>query len=150
MAYTVIIEKTANGYSAYLPDLPGCVAAGGAGGTRRCGRHTRENRSADTAGCHRSPGHAALQRRARARTFDNLWNSDGVECRVLTVAVLSQGGPAVSRWLPVGSVGSAVDREIVTTYCGHRGSDSRPVITVPDTKRSVEVFRGCGGFSAQG
>lgn len=27
MTYTVIIEKTANGYSAYLPDLPGCVAA---------------------------------------------------------------------------------------------------------------------------
>ena len=27
MVYTVIIEKTADGYSAYLPDLPGCVAA---------------------------------------------------------------------------------------------------------------------------
>ena len=29
VTYTVIIEKTANGYSAYLPDLPGCVAAAG-------------------------------------------------------------------------------------------------------------------------
>ena len=27
MAYTAIIEKTSNGYSAYVPDLPGCVAA---------------------------------------------------------------------------------------------------------------------------
>lgn len=30
--YTVVFERTGNGYSAYLPDLPGCVAAG----------HTRE------------------------------------------------------------------------------------------------------------
>ena len=28
MKYVVIIEETGNGYSAYLPDLPGCVAAG--------------------------------------------------------------------------------------------------------------------------
>ena len=28
MAYSVVIEKTGNGYSAYVPDLPGCVAAG--------------------------------------------------------------------------------------------------------------------------
>lgn len=28
MHYVVIIEKTGNGYSAYVPDLPGCVAAG--------------------------------------------------------------------------------------------------------------------------
>ena len=27
MKYTVVIEKTGNGYSAYVPDLPGCVAA---------------------------------------------------------------------------------------------------------------------------
>ena len=27
MTYTAIIEKTNNGYSAYVPDLPGCVAA---------------------------------------------------------------------------------------------------------------------------
>lgn len=27
MRYTVVIEKTNNGYSAYAPDLPGCVAA---------------------------------------------------------------------------------------------------------------------------
>ena len=27
MRYTVVIEKTHNGYSAYAPDLPGCVAA---------------------------------------------------------------------------------------------------------------------------
>lgn len=27
MKYVVIIEETRNGYSAYLPDLPGCVAA---------------------------------------------------------------------------------------------------------------------------
>ncbi len=26
--YPVIIEKSDNGYAAYLPDLPGCVAAG--------------------------------------------------------------------------------------------------------------------------
>jgi len=28
MKYTVVIEKTGNGYSACVPDLPGCVAAG--------------------------------------------------------------------------------------------------------------------------
>lgn len=27
MKYTMIIEKGENNYSAYLPDLPGCVAA---------------------------------------------------------------------------------------------------------------------------
>lgn len=27
MTYTVIYEKTATGYSAYVPDLPGCIAA---------------------------------------------------------------------------------------------------------------------------
>jgi predicted RNase H-like HicB family nuclease len=28
MTYAVIYERTGNGYSAYVPDLPGCVAAG--------------------------------------------------------------------------------------------------------------------------
>ena len=28
MAYRYILEKTGNGYSAYAPDLPGCIAAG--------------------------------------------------------------------------------------------------------------------------
>jgi hypothetical protein len=28
LAYTAIIEKAANNYSAYVPDLPGCVATG--------------------------------------------------------------------------------------------------------------------------
>ena len=27
MKYTVVIEKTNNGYSAYAPDVPGCIAA---------------------------------------------------------------------------------------------------------------------------
>ena len=27
MRYAVVIEKTTSGYSAYVPDLPGCVAA---------------------------------------------------------------------------------------------------------------------------
>ena len=26
MKYTVVIERTANNYTAYVPDLPGCVA----------------------------------------------------------------------------------------------------------------------------
>jgi predicted RNase H-like HicB family nuclease len=26
--YAIIYEKTATGYSAYVPDLPGCIAAG--------------------------------------------------------------------------------------------------------------------------
>ena len=30
MKFLVIIEQTGNGYSAYLPDLPGCIAAGDA------------------------------------------------------------------------------------------------------------------------
>jgi predicted RNase H-like HicB family nuclease len=28
MRYAVVIEKAAKGYSGYVPDLPGCVAAG--------------------------------------------------------------------------------------------------------------------------
>ena len=27
MQYAVVIEKAGNGYSAYVPDIPGCVAA---------------------------------------------------------------------------------------------------------------------------
>lgn len=29
MDYLVIIEKTKDGYSAYVPDLPGCITVGG-------------------------------------------------------------------------------------------------------------------------
>ncbi len=28
MRYAIVIEKAANNYSAYVPDLPGCVATG--------------------------------------------------------------------------------------------------------------------------
>ena len=28
MSYAIVIEKGKNNYSAYVPDLPGCVAAG--------------------------------------------------------------------------------------------------------------------------
>ena len=28
MKYAAVIERIGNGYSAYVPDLPGCVAAG--------------------------------------------------------------------------------------------------------------------------
>lgn len=28
MAYQIVMEQTGNGFSAYVPDLPGCVAAG--------------------------------------------------------------------------------------------------------------------------
>lgn len=29
MKYTVVIERTANNYAAYVPELPGCVATAG-------------------------------------------------------------------------------------------------------------------------
>jgi predicted RNase H-like HicB family nuclease len=29
MRYAIVVEKTENNYSAYVPDLPGCVATGG-------------------------------------------------------------------------------------------------------------------------
>ena len=29
MKYAIVFERTPSGYSAYVPDLPGCVAAGG-------------------------------------------------------------------------------------------------------------------------
>ena len=29
MKYLIVIEQTSTGYSAYSPDLPGCVATGG-------------------------------------------------------------------------------------------------------------------------
>lgn len=28
MRYAIIVEKTENNYSAYVPDLPGCIATG--------------------------------------------------------------------------------------------------------------------------
>ena len=28
MRYAIVVEKTENNYSAYIPDLPGCVATG--------------------------------------------------------------------------------------------------------------------------
>jgi len=28
MKYAIVIERSPNGYAAYVPDLPGCVAAG--------------------------------------------------------------------------------------------------------------------------
>ena len=28
MKYTIVIEKTPSGFSAYVPDVPGCIAAG--------------------------------------------------------------------------------------------------------------------------
>jgi predicted RNase H-like HicB family nuclease len=28
MRYAIVVEKTASNYSAYVPDLPGCVATG--------------------------------------------------------------------------------------------------------------------------
>ena len=28
MRYAIVIEKTASNYSAYVPDLPGCIATG--------------------------------------------------------------------------------------------------------------------------
>ena len=28
MCYAIVVEKTENNYSAYVPDLPGCVATG--------------------------------------------------------------------------------------------------------------------------
>ena len=43
MDYVVVIEKTGNGYGAYVPDLPGCVAAGARSGHgyNRCRRRRR-------------------------------------------------------------------------------------------------------------
>ena len=35
MRYAAIIEKAGSGYSAYVPDLPGCVAAGASVATVR-------------------------------------------------------------------------------------------------------------------
>ncbi len=28
MRYAIVVERTANNYSAYVPDLPGCIATG--------------------------------------------------------------------------------------------------------------------------
>ena len=28
MRYAIVVEKAANNYSAYVPDLPGCIATG--------------------------------------------------------------------------------------------------------------------------
>ncbi|MGH7031421.1 MAG: type II toxin-antitoxin system HicB family antitoxin [Stellaceae bacterium] len=29
MRYAIVVEKAGNNYSAYVPDLPGCIATGG-------------------------------------------------------------------------------------------------------------------------
>lgn len=42
MKYAVVIERTRNGYSAYVPDLPGCAAAGTSMGVRRLIRQAIE------------------------------------------------------------------------------------------------------------
>jgi len=36
MTYAVILERTGNGWSAFIPDLPGCVAAGRTEAKTRC------------------------------------------------------------------------------------------------------------------
>ena len=48
MRYAVVIEKTDNGFSAYAPDLPGCVAAGDS--RAETARLTREACPADAPG----------------------------------------------------------------------------------------------------
>jgi predicted RNase H-like HicB family nuclease len=40
MKYAVVFEKTPNNYSAYVPDLPGCVATGAT--REEVNRHIRE------------------------------------------------------------------------------------------------------------
>ena len=40
MRYAIVIEKAAGNYSAYVPDLPGCVAAGAS--VEEVERHIRE------------------------------------------------------------------------------------------------------------
>jgi predicted RNase H-like HicB family nuclease len=40
MKYAVVFEKTSNNYSAYVPDLPGCVATGAT--REEVERHIRE------------------------------------------------------------------------------------------------------------
>ncbi len=40
MRYAVVIEKAEGNYSAYVPDLPGCVATGGT--REEAERHIRE------------------------------------------------------------------------------------------------------------
>ncbi len=40
MKYAVVYEKTPNNYSAYVPDLPGCVATGAS--REEVGRRIRE------------------------------------------------------------------------------------------------------------
>ena len=36
MKYLIVLEKTESGYSAYSPDLPGCVATGATAGQTEC------------------------------------------------------------------------------------------------------------------
>ncbi len=40
MRYAVVIEKAEGNYSAYVPDLPGCIATGAT--PEEAGRHIRE------------------------------------------------------------------------------------------------------------
>ena len=40
MKYAVVYEKTSHNYSAYVPDLPGCVATGAS--RKEVGRRIRE------------------------------------------------------------------------------------------------------------
>jgi predicted RNase H-like HicB family nuclease len=35
MRYLILIEPTANGFSAYVPDIDGCIATGGQSARRR-------------------------------------------------------------------------------------------------------------------
>ena len=59
MDYVVVIEKTGNGYGAYVPDLPGCIAAAD---TRE------ETESPDPGGRLLPPGDAPRERRPHSGT----------------------------------------------------------------------------------
>jgi len=39
MKYLIVIEKTETGYSAYSPDLPGCVSTGATAAEVECNMH---------------------------------------------------------------------------------------------------------------
>ena len=46
MRYAVVIEKAEKGFSGYVPDLPGCVAAGASVGVKSTPRPRRRSSSA--------------------------------------------------------------------------------------------------------
>ena len=75
MRYAVVIEKAKDNYSAYVPDLPGCVATGET--VAEAESEIRERSASTSTAC----GLMGCQPRSR-RASPSMWRRDEPRCRI--------------------------------------------------------------------